>query len=485
MRMNRNAPTLSLVKSVAVLPFLNEGGDSTQEYLTAGMGDGLATALGKIRGIRVISRTLAYRYRGLRDINAQNVGKELDAGYVVHATVRRLGDKLRVSAQVLNASDNSEFWSEDYERDARQAYAIQDDLAGDVAIALQGKAAAGGNLASLRSVTSSGTSDPEAYDLYLRGRYLLERRGPGVAQAIKNFEQAIAKDSMFARAHAALGVALELLPYFSDVDARAVGVRAIPAAKRALALDTTLAEAHTALGIAYSHEWQWDQSLAEHRHAVALNPEDASARLQYGRVLVYTGHVSEAKTQFERARMLDPYSAVNSGWLGHLLSLTGHVDEGITELNRAMQLDSVNPPALFFASLENMVAGDSAKALILAERLWNRVPQWRSPAAMLLARLGHKERALELLKTAKHGRVRPEDYKSGNASGLHLAIGDTAAALTDLERSAELHTNFPTSSSLSERAFDPLRRSARFAAIVRRVGLDERIFTSPTGGRPR
>lgn len=484
-RSSASAPSPASTKSIAVLPFLNEGGDSTQEYLSSGMADGLATALGKVSGIRVISRTLTYRYRGLRDVNAQSVGKALDAGYLVHATLRRVGERLRLSAQVLNASDNSEFWSEDYERDSQQAYSIQDDLASDVAIALQGKTSTRGNLASLRSATSSGTSDAEAYDLYLRGRYLLERRGPGVAQAVKNFEQAIARDSTFARAYAALSVALELLPYFSDTDARAVGVRAIPAAKRALALDTTLAEAHTALGIAYSHAWQWDQSLAEHRHAVALSPEDASARLQYGRVLHYTGHVSEAKTQFERARMLDPYSAVASGWFGHLLSLTGHNDEAIVESNRAMQLDSVNPPALYMASQVHTVVGDSAKALIFAERLWNRVPQWRSPAAGLLARLGHRERALALLKTAKDARVRPENYKSGAATLLHLAIGDTAAALTDMERSAALRTNFPTSYSLSEREFDPLRRSARFAAIVRSVGLDERIFTSPTGGRPQ
>jgi hypothetical protein len=176
---------------------------------------------------------------------------------------------------------------------------------------------------------------------------------------------------------------------------------------------------------------------------------------------------------------------VNSGWLGHLLSLTGHVPEGIVELNRAMQLDSVNPPALFMASQENMVAGDSAKALILAERLWNRVPTWRSPAAGLLARLGRKERALTILKTASDGRVQLENYRTGFATPLHLALGDTSSALSDLERAAALRSNFPTSYSLSEREFDPLRRSARFAAIVRTVGLDERIFTSPNGGRIR
>jgi serine/threonine-protein kinase len=476
-RIQRRSSAPPPTRSVAVLPFSNEGGDSTQDNLSTGMADGLATALGKVSGIRVISRTLTYRYRGLQNLDAQSVGKALDAGYLVHATIRRLGDRLRVSAQVLNASDNSEFWSEDYERNASQAYSIQDDLAGDIAIAFQGKTA-GTNVALLRSTTTIGTADPQAYDLYLRGRYLLERRGPGVAQAVDNFQQAITRDTTFARAYAGLAVALELLPYFSDADTKTVAVRAIPAATRALALDSTLAEAYTALGIAYSQQYQWDQSLSAHRSAVALNSQDASARLQYARVLHYTGHLLEAKAQFERARMLDPYSAVASGWLGHLLWLTGHHDEALVELNRAMQLDSVSPPALFMAAQASLIAHDTARSRIFAERLWNRVPAWRQPAAGILARLGYREKAEAILKTTG-----PSDRAFG--AMLYLSLGDTARALSALERAAANRTAFPTDYSLSEIEYDSIRRSPRFAAIVRGVGLDERIFTAPTGGRPQ
>ena len=275
---------------VAVLPFANVGGDSSQQYLAEGMADGLATALGKVPGIRVVSRTVTSHYRGRSDIDAREIRKVLGADYVVHASLRRVEGKLRVSAQLISASDNGEAWSENYDRDAGDAYAVQDSIAHAVAQALSPRLASSANKAAVQStVASSGTSSPEAYDLYLRGRYSLMRRGPGVAQAVSRFEQAIDKDRQFARAHAGLALALELLPYFSPVNAASVRDRAVAAANRALALDSTQAEAHTALGLAHAHGYEWSAALNEHQRAISLDPNDAAARTQYGRHLITWG----------------------------------------------------------------------------------------------------------------------------------------------------------------------------------------------------
>ena len=335
------------------------------------------------------------------------------------------------------------------------------------------------------TVASSGTSNPEAYDLYLRGRYLLMRRGPGVAQAVVRFEQAIAKDPEFARAHAGLGLALELLPYFSSVSALSIRDRAVTAANRALALDTTQAEAHTALALAHSHSYEWDAALKEHQRAIALDPNDAAARTQYGRFLHYTGRVMDARAQFERARAADPYDAIASGWYGHLLSLTNRNNEAITVLDRALEIDSDSaPPVLFMAAQANAIAGDTTKAAALVKRLWERVPAWRGSAALLLAELGDRAPALTI---ARQIEANPGQFSVGSSTAalIYTALGDTARALGILERATDAREIWPTSYSLSEREVDPLRRSARFAALVRRVGLDERIFTSPTGGRPQ
>jgi TolB-like protein/Tfp pilus assembly protein PilF len=479
----RGRPSLS---TVAVLPFANVGGDSSQQYLAEGMADGLATALGKVPGIRVVSRTVTSHYRGRSEIDARELRKVLGADYVVHATLRQLAGKLRVSAQLINASDNGEAWSESYDRDASDAYAVQDSIAHAVAQVLSpGRLSPASKAAVQSTMASSGTSNPEAYDLYLRGRYLLMRRGPGVAQAVSRFEQAIGKDPKFARAYAGLGLALELMPYFSSVSAASIRDRAVTAANRALSLDSSQAEAHTALALAYAHAYKWDAALKEHQRAIALDPNDAAARTQYGRHLHYSGHIMEAKAQFQLARAADPYDAVASGWFGHLLSLTNKHDSALAELDRALEIDSDSaPPVLFMAVQANMVAGDTAKAKALAQRLWARVPQWHGPTAFLLAELGDRATAEAVARQIEadpgHGYV-----GTSTASIIYAVLGDTAKALDVLERATDAGEIWPTSYSLSEREVDPLRRSARFAAIVRRVGLDERIFTSPTGGRPQ
>jgi TolB-like protein/Tfp pilus assembly protein PilF len=474
------------ISTVAVLPFSNVGGDSSQQYLAEGMADGLATALGRVPGIRVVSRTVTSHYRGRSDIDAREIRKVLGADYVVHATLRQLAGKLRVSAQLISATDNNEAWSENYDRNASDAYAVQDSIAHAVAQALSPRRPSRANKAAVQStVASSGTSNPEAYDLYLRGRYLLMRRGPGVAQAVSRFEQSIDKDPKFARAHAGLGLALELLPYFSSVSAPSIRDRAVTAANRALALDSTQAEAHTALAIAHSHAYEWDAALKEHQRAIALDPNDAAARTQYGRFLNCMGHVMEAKAEFERARRADPYDAVASGWLGHLLSLTGHHSEALAEINRALEIDSDSaPPVLYMAVQANLMLGDTVRARALVNRLWERVPAWHGPAAVLLADLGDRVTAMTVVREIE---ASPRDWYVGGATAalIYSVLGDTAKALDVLERATAAGEIWPMSYSMSEREFDPIRRSARFAAIVKRVGLDERIFTSPTGGRPK
>jgi TolB-like protein/Tfp pilus assembly protein PilF len=470
--------------SVAVLPFSTFAGDTAQQYIAEGLADELATALGKVQGIRVVSRTLSYRYSG-RDVDAAEVGRTLTADYVLHGNVRRAGDRLRVSAQLTSVDDNNEHWADSYNRDPRNVFEMQDEITREIATALRARLGRGATSGTDVVTASSGTTDVEAYDLYLRGRFLLARRGPGVSQAVERFERAIARDSGFARAHAGLAVALELLPYFADVRAQDVRERAIASARRALAIDSTLSEAYTALGLAHQHAYEWALAEKSHRRAVELDPNDASARVQYGRYLHYTGRLTAAMAEFERARSLDPYSAVASGWFAHLLGLSGRQQEAIAEVTRALEIDSVSPPVLFMAAEAHLQQGDTAKAKVFAERLAAYVPSWRFPAAQLQARLGDPEPALRMAREIELSRSRGARVPPGGLLTLLVGLGDTARMLAEMERATDVGDFWPTYSSLSERRYDPLRRSARFAAIVRRVGLDERIFTSPTGGRPQ
>lgn len=462
---------------VAVIPFLNVSGDSADEYLADGMADGLATALGKVSGIKVASRRLGYQYKGRRDLDVRTVAAALGVSHVLQGSLRRVGDRLRVAAQLISAEDNAEVWAESYDRGAADAFAVQDDITRLVATALPRMLQPGAS-DELPASASSGTSNPEAYDLYLRGRFLLQRRGAGVRQSITNFAQAIAKDSGFARAHAAYALALELLPYFERINADSLGRMAIPAARRALDADSTIAEAHTALAMAYQHRYEWRAAEESYRRAIAAEPPDADAHIQYGRFLFYTRTVAEALPQFRRARELDPNSAVASGWVGHLLDLSGRHDEALAELRRALQIDSAVPPTLVFMAQAHLYAGRPDSARLYAERLWRVWPNWRGGAASIWARLGDRDRALAAL---------PEIEKRDpmGSFGIYAALGDSTRWFEAHEQATAASTIWPTYSSLSEPHLDFMRRSTRFAAIVRSVGLDERIFTAPTGGRPR
>jgi serine/threonine-protein kinase len=468
--------------SVAVIPFLNMTGDSTDEYLADGIADEVATALGKVPGIRVVSRGLSYRYKGQRTLNFSEVGRELNSDHLLSGSVRRIPGGLRVSAQLVRTADNSEAWAETYDRSLNDAIALQDSITRAIAGELR-RRFSGDSAVPVVQTASRATADPQAYDLYLRGKFLLQRRGSGVRQAVENFQQAIVRDSNFARAHAALALALELLPYFEPVDARTVRDRAIAAAQRALRQDSTLGEAHTALAMAHQHAFQWDSAGARYAQAVAIDSSEADAHIQYGRFLFYTGRFVEGQRQFERARTLDPYSAVASGWVGYLLVLGGRQADGITELKRALQIDSTSPPLLGISSTAFLIADRRAEAKVLAERLWRAIPEWRHVAAANLGELGERERAQAMIR--EFAVSPPRIMANTRMTVLYLALGDTAKALDALERATESGEIWPTYFSLSEPRFDPLRRSGRFAAIIRRAGLNVAVFTSPNGGRPQ
>ena len=464
--------------SVAVLPFAVVGGDSAQQYIADGLADELATALGKVDGIRVVSRTLSYRYSG-RDVDAGEVGRALTADYVLHGTLRRFGEQLRVSAQLTRADDDREYWSDSYGHESGNVLAMHNRVTQAIVGELRQRLGRGPPAGPDSASASVRTADPQAYDLYLRGRFLLARRGPGVGQAVDRFERAIEHDPDFPTAHAGLAVALELLPYFSNVRAQDVRERAMASARRALELDSTIAEAHTALGLAHMHAYEWALAGYHHRRAVDLDPTDAPARIQYARYLHYTGDLRGALEQFERARNLDPYSGVASGWYAHLLELCGRRQEALTEFTRALEIDSLSPPTLVFVTEAHLEGGDTTRARLYARRLATHIPSWRVPSAYLEARLGNREPAMRLVPEIEAAR------EPGGLLMLLAGLGDTARLLDEMDRATDAGDFWPTYSSLAERQYDPLRRSARFAAIIRRVGLDDRIFTAPGGGRPQ
>jgi TolB-like protein len=468
-----SAPAGAHPKAVAVLPFTNGGGDSAETYFAEGMADELIAALGKVPVLSVASRRSAFALKQRNDLDIPTIGKMLHVDAVLEGTVRRSGDRLRVTAQLTNTRDGLTLWSESYERNTKDVFAVQDEITRSIVSALQLRLGSG-----QRQVTTN----LDAYDDYLRGAYALEQRGRGVENAVTLLNSAIAKDSSFARAYGKLSEALELLPYFGGVSATSVEQRAVAAAHRALALDSTDAEAHIGLGLASGHAFRWAESEKEFKLAIAADTNSAVARTQYGRQLLQVARIPEAIDQFERAVALDPLSGTQAAWLATSWGMAGDSVKSLRLALRARQQFPTLDLAKLMAAFELLRWGRNAEA----EKLVDGLPAslgFRGQAGYIIGKSGDRPRALAWIKAL---RSLPETtwLLHTALAYSYLGLPDTAEALNQFELAVRKNEILPKWVPFGHRMFDPIRGSARFAAVVHAFGLDERLFVPPNRGRP-
>ena len=480
----RASATSNELASLAVLPFLNVGGDSLQEYLADGIRDELATAIGKVPGMRLIGRSAAFQYHGRRDLDARNVGHALGARYLLQGSLAQRDGRLKVSAQLTDSTGGTELWSLDFVQSSNELSQVKDSIVRAIAASLH-KTLAMDPVAERSRLhpADSDSAHSEAYDLYLRGVYLLQRRGPGVKQSIANFEQAIAKDDQYARAYAGLSAALVLIPYFDGTLPSELYARATNAAHRALQLDSTLALARSTLAIAYWNNTQLDSADVEFRHAIQTDPTEVNTRVQYARFLLTLGRTKDAIGELQRARQLDPLSPVQSAWIAYAMYADGNEAQALTEIDRAAQIDSTMLPVLNNGSLLNIAVGRTVDAMRYARRIPAGSVMSQTPLTYAVA--GDTATAMQILRRMEAREPQPWFTDVMRASVM-LAIRDTSQALDALERSAHRSGSMWTQYiMMSHPIYDPLRKSQRFAALLRKAKLNEAMFTSATGGRKK
>ncbi|HUF64674.1 MAG TPA: protein kinase, partial [Gemmatimonadaceae bacterium] len=352
------APEGGAVRSIAVLPFLNLGGDQSDEYFSDGMSDELSTALGKIPGLQVASRTSTFTFKGERDTDVRAIGAKLNVDAVLEGRVRRSGDRLRLFVQLTNVANGLSLWSESYEREVKDVFAVQEDVAIAIATALRVRLAGG---AAAPVVADAGTQDIQAYDLYLRGRYQWHRRNLSAAGSL--FEQAAAKDPGFARAHAGIAITYALLPEYVDFPLEESRRRTEEAAGRALALDSTIAEAYSALGLSRLHSWRWSEAEQAYTRAIALEPRNSTAHQWYGEYLYQTGRLDESLVEMRTATTLDPLAPIPAIAHAYVLSAAGRATESLIESRRALELGSHISIVHRVIALAAQATGDCGTAL--------------------------------------------------------------------------------------------------------------------------
>ena len=327
------------IHSLAVLPFENIGGDTANVYFAEGMSDEITTELARVPGLTLASRNSVSRYRGA---DPRQVGKALDVGGVIDGTVRRAGDRLRLTAQLTDASTGKLLWTETYEQQVHDVFTVQDSITTAIVNQLKLKLGESRKLASGAS-NVQGTTNLEAYDLYLRGKYMFGRRGSSLYKALELFEEATRKDPKFARAYAGYAMAASVLPQYTDAPSDSITPLGIKFGRRAIELDPSLADAYLGVANMVQYDFKWEESEAALKRAIAIEPNNVSAHQWLGDLYSITGRVRESVVEVQKAATLDPASAVIRTDLAGTLFTLGRYGDALRELGRAVELDSLFP----------------------------------------------------------------------------------------------------------------------------------------------
>jgi TolB-like protein len=450
--------------TVAVLPFGNIAGDSTMALIADGLGDEVASALARVPGILIKSRTGARAYRGQLAPDVTEAGVRLKADYLLTAVVRQERGRWILSAALERAVDATSLWDNTFVVDPNEQGAVADSVAGDLTAALRRLFPRAIGIAPVR-LPHQQTASSEAFRLYVAGQEKLARRKQSVMEAVDLFRRAIQEDSLFAPAYSGLSVALALTPWFHPVPPSVLHDELVQVARRALALDSTQALPHVALGMALWEAYDWTGAEAEMATAVRLDPRNVEARVQYSRVLAQSGRPTEALTQIRAARALDPASALVLSHMANAYLLSGRLDSALAEIRRAFDTDSANITTLIHGATVYLAMKRPKEAHALVMRFLPSNPHLGNK----LARSGDVAGARLVLQRLD---TRPAEWGDETQRAFtYLGLGDTANALAGLERATTAGELWPQDAALTDEMYDPIRHSARFRMLLDRVGL--------------
>jgi TolB-like protein/class 3 adenylate cyclase/Tfp pilus assembly protein PilF len=466
------APQAPLDKyRIAVLPFANISADPEDEYFSDGMTEELISKLSRLHDLSVIARTSIMQYKRTEKDVAE-IGRELQVGTVLEGSVRKSGDRLRITAQLIDVASQAHLWSEDYDRDLTDVFAIQSDVAQNVAQALQITL----KPAEAKQLAKAGTADLDAYDAYLKGLYHYGTWSKeGLEKSVEYFEQAIARDPNFAKAYAGMAFAYDLLGEYGHLPPDEAVTKMKDAAHRALAIDATTAEAHTALAVAASYyDYDWIRADEGFRRALEFNPNSAGTHDWYGIIyLSPTGRHEEGIAHGKRAKELDPLTAYIRSDLGWSYNLARRYDEAIAECKQSLDIDPSLYHAYFCLGFGYWQKGMLKEAVSAYERAVDLEPgdlQVKGELALVYAAAGKKAQARRILEEFKETARR--EYVTPVALALaHMAVGDLDDTFMWLDRLGE---HSPKLIWMNTNAsYDPLRSDPRFHKLLRKIGFSE------------
>jgi TolB-like protein/DNA-binding winged helix-turn-helix (wHTH) protein/tetratricopeptide (TPR) repeat protein len=456
------------IRSIAVLPLQNLSNDSDQEYFSDGITDALTTDLAQIASLRVISRTSAMQFKGSRETLPQ-IGRDLQVDAIVEGTVARSESRVRITAQLIEASSDHHLWARSYERDLKDVLALQDEVARDIAEEIRIKLTPQEHTL----LTGAHAVNPEAHDDYLKGRFWWSKRTEeGEWKGLDYFQKAIAKDPNYALAYAGVADSFLVLGHHGRLPPKEALPKAKQAAMKALTLDDSLAEAHTSLAtVRLSYDWDWSGAESEFRRAITLNPNYATAHHWYSHYLVPMGRLDEAISQLERARELDPFSIPINNFLGETLYYARRYDDSLRQFHESLEIH----PDLF--DVHDQIADVYEQKSMLAEAFAERQQALTLKGdARLAASLeqaykrsgytGYLQKRIQFLEQTSTSGPLPDLY----LAHLYAVLNDQTHALHYLERAYNERNPWVLNVQVDP-AMNRFRSSSGFRDLLRRIGL--------------
>jgi adenylate cyclase len=458
-------------RSIAVLPFVNMSADQENEFLSDGISEDLLSALSRIEGLRVAARTSCFAFKG-RNEDIRKIGEALGVETVLEGSLRRVGNKLRITAQLVKVADGFSLWSDRFDREMQDVFAIQDDITRAITGALKLRLAGRGD----QSVFKLQTTNAEAYELYLKGRFFWNQRGIGLKKALHYFELSLIEDPDYTMAMSGLSDTYSLLSWYGYLPPAEAIPKAVALANRALQLEPQLSEAHTSLGFCqFCHNWDRAGAEREYRLAIELNPRSTPARYWLGWLYSCAGRYEEAIEHCRQAVELEPFSAIDRTFLGWMYYHARKFDEAERHLRKGIELDR-DQRVVFAVWLLGKVYVAAGKRDLALRELSKAVENSRGSAwtRCMLAHgwgvFGESAKAKEILAdlqdTDKHGYVR-----AFGVATVYLGLGDHEQALAWLEKGCNEHDIWALMLK-ADPIYADLRTDGRFVALLKMVGLD-------------
>ena len=460
------------IRSLAVLPLANLSRDPEQDYFSDGMTEALITDLAKTTDLRVISRTSVMHYKGIEK-PLPEIARELHVDAVVEGSVQRSGNRVRITAQLIQAATDQHLWADSYERDFQDVLALQDEVAHAITRQVEGRLSQGNEVHR----ESSRPVNPEAYEAYLKGLYYWNKRTvEGLKKSAQYFEEAIEKDPSYAPAYAGLASFYFISSLSGILTPNESMPKAKAAAMKALQIDDSLAEAHAVLATAiFSYDHDSKAAEAEYKRALDLNPGSAQVHYWYGYwFLTLSGRYPEAISEMQRAQALDPLSLLINTHLAATLAWAGHYDQAEQQYLRTLELDPHFAWAHEQLGWLYQQKGMYEAALTETQKATadsNETPQIMSQLARAYALAGKRAEALKVMAELNRLSQQGVYVSSYDMATVYVALGDNQRSFAELERAFEEHAGL--NALRVDPRFEELRSDSRFQDLLRRMNFPQ------------